>query len=114
MGFTEIFAMLALAGAGWLLWDSLKAREAANTAMRAACHARGLLFLDDTVSLASMRPVRDDDGQLRLRRIYRFEYSETGHDRSQGSITLMADAVLALNIGPGSEGARPAAGPDAG
>ena len=52
----EIATLLAVAGATWLVWDGLKAREAANAAMRAACNAHGLLFLDDTVALASLRP----------------------------------------------------------
>jgi hypothetical protein len=96
----ELIALLLLAGAGWFLWDSLKARETANAAMRAACRDEGWLFLDDTVSLQSIRPVRDDDGHLALRRIYDFEYSDTGHNRRQGNITMIADAVAALSLGP--------------
>jgi hypothetical protein len=57
MGIVEILAVLALAAAGWFAWDTLKAREAANAAMRAACKAEEMLFLDDTVSLELVRPV---------------------------------------------------------
>jgi len=69
MTFLEVLALLAAAGAVGLLWTSLKAREAANAAMRAACRAEGLLFLDDTVALQAMRPARDGDGRMALRRI---------------------------------------------
>lgn len=102
MSMPEILGLLALVSGGWFLWDSLKAREAANTAMRAACEAEGLLFLDDTVALRSVWPVRNDDGHVRLRRIYDFEYSDTGDDRRKGSIAMVADTVSALNIGPRS------------
>ena len=77
IGLPEIAALALAAAVGWLVWDTLRARERANDAMRAACEARGLLFLDDTVSLASLRPVRDADGRMRLRRIYRFQFSDT-------------------------------------
>src|SRR5207253_11062508 len=96
----EIFGLLLLVCGGWFLWDSLKVRERANAAMRTACREEGLLFLDDTVALQSVWPARDDDGHLTLRRIYEFEYSDTGHNRCKGNITMIADAVAALYIGP--------------
>ena len=99
----EIIGLLVLLGGGWFVWDSLKAREAANAAMRDACKTERLLFLDDTVALKSVWPVRNDEGQVRLRRVYGFEYSDTGHDRHKGSIIMVADTVAALNIGPRSE-----------
>ena len=96
IGLPEIGSLLLLALAGWLVWDTLRARENANAAMRAACEARGFLFLDDTVALQSVRPVRDQDGRVRLRRLYAFQYSDTGHNRRDGTITLVANSVAAL------------------
>lgn len=102
IGLPEIAALALAALAGWLAWDALRARERANDAMRSACRARGFFFLDDTVSLASLRPVRDESGRVRLRRIYRFQFSDTGHNRRDGSITFVAGAVtdLRLDTGP--------------
>ena len=94
----EIATLLAVAGATWLVWDGLKAREATNAAMRAACNAHGLLFLDDTVALASLRPARDANGHACLRRVYRFEYSDTGNNRRKGSITMTSDRVSQLDL----------------
>jgi hypothetical protein len=99
MTFLEVLALLAVAGAAGLLWTSLKAREAANAAMRAACRAEGLLFLDDTVALQSMRPARDGDGRMALRRIYGFEYSDTGDNRRRGSVTLLGARIVAIDMG---------------
>ncbi len=99
MTLLETFGLLALAALGWFLWDSLKAREIANQAMRSTCKAEGLLFLDDTVALQSLRPSRDDDGRLRLRRVYRFEYSDTGHNRRSGSVVMMGYTVSIVDIG---------------
>lgn len=102
MGLPEILGLLALACAGWLVWDSLKVRESANAAMHAACAAEGLLFLDDTVALESVRLARNDEGRLKLRRVYGFAFSDTGHNRRKGSIALVADTVVALDLGPRS------------
>ncbi|HET8830873.1 MAG TPA: DUF3301 domain-containing protein, partial [Casimicrobiaceae bacterium] len=56
IGPAEIAATLLVLLALWLVWDTLRAREHANTAMRDACERRGYLFLDDTVSLHAARP----------------------------------------------------------
>jgi hypothetical protein len=95
----DIFGLLALVAFGAFVWDSLRAREIANQAMRSTCKAEGLLFLDDTVALQSLRPGRDDTGHLRLRRVFRFEYSDTGRNRRHGSVVMMGDTVAIVDIG---------------
>jgi len=96
----EIAGLILLVVVGWFVWDSLRVRETANAAMRAACKAEGLQFLDDTVALRSVWPARNSDGRLVLRRIYDFEYSDTGHNRRNGNITMIANDVDTLDIGP--------------
>jgi hypothetical protein len=102
IGLPEIAVLCACAIAGWLVWDTMKARETANDAMRTACERSGYYFLDDTVSLKSVRPMRDHDGRMRLSRVYIFQYSDTGLNRRDGSITLLANAVTALTLAPNS------------
>jgi hypothetical protein len=88
-----------MAGFAWFWFDSGSAREAAVAAARDACLAEGLQLLDDTVAIASLKPDRDEEGRLVLRRTYRFEYSDTGDNRRQGSVVLRGRRVLLLNIG---------------
>lgn len=95
----ELMALLATGAAGWFVWDSLQAREAANAAIRPACSAAGFLFLDDTVALHRVRPARDDDGRLRVGRIYRFDYSDTGDNRRRGFVALLGARVLRVDLG---------------
>ncbi len=84
MSIPEILGLLVLASGAWFVWDSLKVREAANVAMRAACRMEGLLFLDDTVALESVWPVRNDEGHLTLRRIYCLRVQRHGRHAAQG------------------------------
>ncbi len=97
---TEIFFLILFAALGWLWWDSMQAREAAVAAARTACDAEGLLFLDDTVGIAAIKPARDADGRLRLQRAYDFEFSDTGDNRIKGSVVMLGRRVLLLNLLP--------------
>lgn len=97
---TELLVLLALAAVAWFAWDSLRAREAAIAASRGACVAAGLLFLDDTVAIESVWPIRENGSQLKLRRIYSFEYSDTGNNRRKGSTTLLGSRVITIYIAP--------------
>ncbi len=93
--------VLGLLGAGvWLWLDSLKAREIGVRAAQQACAEEGLQLLDETVVIRSLRPARDDDGHLKLRRIYAFEYSDNGDNRRPGSVTMLGHRVELLHVRP--------------
>lgn len=106
MSILEFAALLLLFCGGCLAWFGLKAREAAVEATRAACNAEGLQFLDDTVAIESVWPTRDDDGQLRLRRVYGFEFSDTGNNRRRGAVTMVGSRVLTLYLAAQQEPQR--------
>lgn len=96
----EALAIVLLV-AGALLWaDSLRARERAVRAGRAACERYQLQFLDDTVSFARLRLARDDGGQLKIARTYTFEFSDTGNNRRQGAIVMLGGEVADLHMEP--------------
>ena len=97
---TEIILLAVVAALAWLWWDSMQAREAAVAAARAACVAESLLFLDDTVSIASLKPARNAHGRLQLQRAYDFEFSDTGDNRVKGSIVTLGRSVILLNLQP--------------
>ncbi|MFA7278653.1 MAG: DUF3301 domain-containing protein [Sterolibacterium sp.] len=95
----ELASLAVLGGLCWLWFDSLKARDAAVDAARRACATEGLLLLDDTVAIAGLKPERDAEGQLKLRRVYEFEYSDTGNNRRKGSVVIRGSRILIINIG---------------
>lgn len=67
---------------------------------REACLAEGLLFLDDTVAIASLGYARDDSGHIKLKRSYTFEFSDTGNNRRTGSVVMLGRRVVLFNVGP--------------
>jgi hypothetical protein len=96
----ELLALaIALAGA-WLWLDSLRAREHAIAAGRAACARYGVQLLDETVAFTRLRLARDDNGRLCLRRTYVFEFSETGDNRRQGAIVMLGARLEDLRLEP--------------
>lgn len=98
MDLLDLLGLLLLAAVAWLWLDSLNARESAVSATKAACNTESLLLLDDTVAIQRISLGRDGDGVLRIRRIYGFEYSDTGNDRRTGSIVMLGSRVLVINL----------------
>ena len=95
----EWFIVIAVIAA--VFWyDSMRAREAALAASRDACLREGLQLLDDTVMQASMSIARDSRGRLALRRVYVFEFSDTGDNRRHGSVVLMRGTAGAIELEP--------------
>jgi hypothetical protein len=94
-------AAIVLIALGIFFWlDSLRARERALSAGRAACKRYELQFLDDTVSVSRVRLGRDEDGQLRIARTYTFEFSDTGNNRRHGAIVMLGGELQDLQLEP--------------
>ena len=94
-------AAIVLIAAGIFFWlDSLRARERAVQAGRAACQRYDLQFLDDTVSFTRIRLRRDEEGQLKIARTYTFEFSDTGNNRRHGAIVMLGGELQDLQLEP--------------
>jgi len=94
-------AAIVFIAAGIFLWlDSLRARERAVKAGRAACERYSVQFLDETVSFTRLRLARDPDGQLKIARTYTFEFSDTGNNRRHGAIVMLGGELQDLQLEP--------------
>ena len=94
-------AAIVLIIAGIAFWvDSLRARERALVAGRRACERYGVQLLDATVQFARLRLARDDEGRLRLRRTYTFEFSDTGDNRRHGAIVMLGGELQDMQLEP--------------
>jgi hypothetical protein len=96
----EALVLGGAAAAGWFWFDSMRARERAVVLGRQACEREGLQFLDETVLCTRTRPARDADGRVRLRRVYRFEFSDNGMNRRAGSLVLLGERLEGLELEP--------------
>jgi hypothetical protein len=95
---SNLSAILLLLLLGWFWLDSLRAREIALGICRAACDARNLQFLDQTVVLRRLGLSWGMEG-IRLRRVYRFDFSEEGVGRHSGYVVLRGIDLDELSFG---------------
>ncbi len=95
----ELVVVAALGGLAWFWLDSLKTREIAIAAAKRACTIDAVQLLDDTVAMASIRLARNSQGQVSLRRFYRFEFSDTGDNRRGGVVLMLGSAVENVRLG---------------
>jgi hypothetical protein len=95
----EIISLAILLALAWLWYDSIQVRDIGIRAAKAACAADQLLLLDDTVSIASVKLARDEDGQMAIRRAYTFDFSDNGNNRRRGGIVMLGPQVIIVNVG---------------
>lgn len=100
MDFTDLLFILLLAALAGFWLDSLRALETARNAGKRACNSAGVQFLDDTVTVTAMALKRRAGGQLVIRRIYRFEFSDTGDNRLEGTLVLLGARVESVEMEP--------------
>lgn len=93
-----LLALFALAAGAWFWYDSLRARETMTRACARICANMQLQFLDETVALAKLRLARGNDGRLGWRRLYVFEFSESGSDRWKGRALLNGHHVESVQL----------------
>jgi len=97
---SHVVLLLGLAACGWFWYDSMRARERAVHLGRNVCARDGLQFLDETVLCTRTRPARDADGHVRLRRMYKFEFSDDGMHRRAGSMVLLGARLESIELEP--------------
>lgn len=91
--------LLTLVVAGVWFWsDSLRARERMLETCARLCRDLSLQFLDETVTLVSLKLGRSEAGWPQFTRAYQFEFSGTGQDRWQGRATLAGQRVLSVQF----------------
>lgn len=100
MSIWETLLVVAAILGGWLFYEALRAREAAIRVTRDACKEQGLQLLDDTVHGVRLGFVRDNEGIVRLRRTFLFDFSEDGVNRRSGSVVMLGARVESMQLEP--------------
>jgi len=87
--FLLIATLLTLAGGLWM--TTMRSRDVARYVVREICQQHNLQLLDQTVALRKIRFGRRSNGNLNLRRQFRFDYSDNGFHRRDGMIWMLGD-----------------------
>lgn len=82
----------------WL--NAAKSKEIARWVGKEACRELGVGFLDDTVALDRVWLARNDRGERRLHRRYRFEFTSDGSQRYKGEIVICDNKLKHLELEP--------------
>lgn len=101
LDFSTLLGLVALIGIAAIAWfwnDSLRARESMTATCTRICQDMHLQFLDETVALARLRLARTPNGNLTWRRLYVFEFSESGADRWKGRAQLIGRRVESVQL----------------
>ena len=99
---STLTGILLIALVIWLWLDGARAREIATGICEATCRERGLQFLDQTVALRRLG-LRWTTQGVRVRRQFRFDYSEEGVGRHTGHLTLVGIQLEEFSLGlPGT------------
>ena len=82
----------------WFWLDSARARELATAICDQACKLREVQFLDQTVALRRISISWTNNG-MRLRRTFRFDFSEEGITRHTGHIVMIGIQMQEFSLG---------------
>jgi len=98
-----IIALFVLAGIIWFWLDSIKTKELAVSAAYQACYGMQVQFLDQTVSLAKLKLLRNAQGRMILQRIYHFDFSISGEpsiaiQRYHGQVIMQSQSVQHIHL----------------
>jgi hypothetical protein len=100
MDTASLVVLMVLGVLAWYWFNSIHALEVARKIGRQRCSELELQFLDDTVASIGLRLARDQSGRRVFRRIYRFEFSETGNSRREGRLVLLGGRLESITMEP--------------
>ena len=96
----DLFWWFLIGLAGYLWWHGRGLKDGALVAVRRYCDQEGLQLLDESLVLRGLKPGRDDQGMLCLKRRYRFEFSSTGDERYQGDVVMTGRRIRQIQLEP--------------
>jgi len=98
MRYSDLFYIIPSVALVWYWLDGMPCKEMARRAGKVACNEAGVLFLDDSVAISKVRLKRNESGQLSLYRLYHFEFTNNGEQRSHGEVHIMGKRVVETNM----------------
>jgi len=98
MRYSDLLYIIPSVALIWYWLDGMPCKEMARRAGKIACNEAGVLFLDDSVAINKVRLRRNESGQISLYRLYHFEFTNNGEQRSHGEVHIMGKRVVETNM----------------
>jgi hypothetical protein len=81
-------------------WHSDIVKGIALNHAKSQCKRQEVQFLDQSMVLKSLWPIRNQIGSLAFCRIYQFEFSSTGEQRYKGLVTITGRKLDSIEMEP--------------
>ncbi len=94
----EVLLVFLFGGVCLYLFAAIRVRELALQHVNAASQRDGFQLLDQAVQLQRVSLSRDRNGQWRVWRQYRFEYSLDGVERRQGYVIMLGKRLVSVVV----------------
>ena len=82
------------------LWRSGEFKGRARSLASNHCRQLDLQLLDDSMVIISLWPIRNEQGNLVLRRCFSFEFASIGDRRYQGEVIMLGMRLLHIELEP--------------
>ncbi len=99
----EVLALFMAGGVALYILSSIRIRELALQHVLQTARHDGFQLLDESVQIQKVSLSRDREGQWRIWRQYRFDYSLDGVERRQGHVIMLGRRLVSVVV---SEGPR--------
>ncbi|MBV1910979.1 MAG: DUF3301 domain-containing protein [Kangiellaceae bacterium] len=97
---SKVITLLSIIGLVWYWSYSQKIKQLALRASINRCKEAGVQFLDHSVVLHKIRFRKNNAGQWKLMREYRFEFTSTGENRYIGRVVMQAHHLVSSELEP--------------
>ena len=98
MKYSDLLYIIPSVALIWYWLEGMPCKEIARRAGKIACVEAGVLFLDDSVAINKVRFKRNDQGGVSFYRIYNFEFTNNGDQRSHGEIHMMGRRIVETSM----------------
>ncbi|MGK0339197.1 MAG: hypothetical protein ACJAYE_002312 [Candidatus Azotimanducaceae bacterium] len=95
---SELLLVVAVTAGGLYWLAAMRCKEIAVASARRECNRCEVQLLDQTVHQHHLSLSRDQAGQWRVWRQYRFEYSENGDTRLTGAMTMLGQKITRIAL----------------
>jgi len=96
---SDIVIILLLAAFIYSWWRNTSIREQALINVKKHCDSLDLQLLDQSVAGAGWKPTWNQ-GQIKIKRTYKFEFSSSGVARYRGTITYLGHQQVGIWLSP--------------